>query len=89
MTWSPRPIKCSCEPQDHEECGLCKRARSAAAYKRLTAEEKAYDRRVDPLGAYHTDFPDGCSCHISPPCSYCTREADEVNDGMLAARDRT
>lgn len=21
-------------------------------------------------------YEQGCSCHISPPCSYCTREAD-------------
>lgn len=21
----------------------------------------------------------GCSCHISPPCGYCTRETDEVD----------
>ena len=37
----------------------------------LKAEaDKAYDKYVER-------GPDGCSCHINPPCSYCTREADE------------
>lgn len=53
-------------------CGLCTRKRRAAAYRCLTAAQKAYDRHVDPAGAYHTDFPEGCSCHINPPCSFCT-----------------
>lgn len=22
--------------------------------------------------------PDGCSCHINPPCGYCTRETEEA-----------
>ena len=52
-------------------CGKCEDESRRAAYKRLTAEEKAYDDYVDPLGAYHTNYTEGCSCHISPPCSYC------------------
>lgn len=77
MTWDPRPNLCSCEPADHEECGLCKRARRAYSYRHLTDEQKAYDKHVDPQGAYHTDFPSGCSCHINPPCSYCVDQWKE------------
>ena len=52
-------------------CGRCARERRARAYRNLTEEQKSYDRYVDPAGAYHTDFPSGCSCHLSAPCSYC------------------
>ena len=61
------------------DCGKCKDERRRAAHKRLTPEQKAYDNYVDPLGAYHTDYdrePEGCSCHINPPCSYCVSRDD-------------
>lgn len=58
------------------DCGRCAREKRARAYRQLTPEQKAYDRMVDPLGAYHTDFEQGCSCHISAPCSFCTSSAD-------------
>lgn len=58
-------------------CDKCTRERRAAAYRRLTPAEKAYDRYVDPVGAYHTDFPSECSCHISAPCSYCVGRVEE------------
>ena len=57
------------EYYDCEKCAIEKRAE---AYRNLTEEQKAYDRYVDPLGFYHTDFPSGCSCHISAPCSFCS-----------------
>lgn len=58
-------------------CGKCERASMAAAYKRMTPAQKAYDRYVDPLNAYHTDFPQGCSCHISPPRNVCLNMTEE------------
>lgn len=58
------------------DCGLCARERRARAYQRLTHAEKAYDRYVDPLGAYHTDFAEGCSCHLNAPCSFCVNQSD-------------
>ena len=62
-------------------CDKCERDARIAAYKRMTPEQKAYDNMVDPLGAYHTDYdrePQGCSCHISPPCNYCvSNSADD------------
>ena len=69
---------CSCVPGQYE-CGNCRRKRRAEAYRRLTPEQKAYDSHVDPLGAYHTDFPSGCSCHISAPCSYCVGYDPDAN----------
>ena len=53
------------------DCGRCRREKRARGYREMTPEQKAYDRHFDPLGAYHTDFPSGCSCHISAPCSFC------------------
>ncbi len=53
----------------------------------MSEEKKNYDRHFDPekskklddaLEGYR-DYNSGCSCHINPPCSYCTdrREEDE------------
>ena len=47
-------------------------------YERSRGAE--YDRYV--TRAVRED-DDGCSCHISPPCSYCTRQAD-ADDPELA-----
>lgn len=70
---SLRVLGCDCgpEPVMHDGCYRCQRARRARAYQMVSPSEKAYDRFFDPLGQYHTDFPSGCSCHISPPCSFC------------------
>lgn len=62
------------------DCGKCKDEIHRAAYKRLTPAQKDYDNFVDPRGAYHTDYdsePRGCSCHINPPCNYCTSKSDD------------
>jgi len=68
--------KCGCVPGQYT-CGTHKRQAQAQAYKRLSEKEKAYDRMVDPVGWYHQDFPTGCSCHISAPCSFCVGEVDQ------------
>lgn len=60
------------------DCGLCAREKRARAYQRLTPTQKAYDRYVDPVGAYHTDFDTGCSCHICAPCGHCVSESEEL-----------
>lgn len=62
------------------DCWKCAREKRANAYKRLTPAQKAYDSMVDPMGAYHTDFPQGCSCHICAPCSYCESMSEEEAD---------
>jgi hypothetical protein len=61
-------------------CGKCEDQARRAAYKKMTPAQKAYDNMVDPLMAYHTDYdrePQGCSCHISPPCNYCVNKSEE------------
>jgi hypothetical protein len=45
--------------------------------------QKALDERRAMRG--RSVYEDGCSCHISPPCSYCTRiEYDDLDDAALA-----
>lgn len=56
--------------------GMAAYDRVASGMPRMQALEKAaddaYDRYVEDPSSW------GCSCHISAPCSYCTREvADE------------
>ena len=81
--------------QGYWDCGKCSDARSRAAYARLTPAQKAYDNYVDPLGAYHTDYdradaysrePDSCSCHISPPCSFCVEKDWDVRSFVSQTR---
>lgn len=62
------------------DCGKCARQKRAAVYRTLTEAQKAYDRHVDPAGAYHTDFDSGCSCHLNAPCSYCTTRYESEDD---------
>lgn len=70
------------------DCGRCTRERRERIWRNMTPEQRAYDRHVDPLGAYTSGISapvgdsfmyesQGCSCHISPPCSYCTRDTEE------------
>lgn len=67
-----------CESHYEGICWKCKRKRRKQIWDSMTSEQKQYDRYVDPLNAYHTEFAPGCSCHINPPCSFCTRETKEV-----------
>lgn len=47
------------------------------ALPRLRELKAEADRQYD---RYVTRVPEGCSCHISPPCSYCTRDDGEASD---------
>lgn len=52
----------------------------------MDEKKKNYDRHFDPkqseildeaIRDYENRDYQGCSCHINPPCSYCTRENEE------------
>lgn len=60
-------------------CGPCEAEESHRAWLRLTPAQREYDRMVTSpgYGADEDRAPESCSCHINPPCSYCTREVDE------------
>ena len=65
----------------YQTCMVCEKA----IWDNMKQEGRDYDNRVDPQGAYHTDFTHyveseeerGCSCHINPPCSYCVNKNSE------------
>jgi hypothetical protein len=43
---------------------------------------RAIEERQSERG--YSVYEEGCSCHINPPCSYCTRdEADRLDDYLL------
>ena len=44
------------------------------AMPRLRALKAEADRSYD---RYVTREPEGCYCHISPPCGFCTSQSDE------------
>lgn len=46
------------------------------ALPRLRDLKAAADREYD---RYVTHEPEGCSCHLSAPCSYCTRETEDLD----------
>ena len=48
------------------------------ALPRLRALKAEADRQYDRYVTREPSWDEGgCSCHINPPCSYCTREPDE------------
>lgn len=67
--------ECGCIPGEYM-CAIHRRQLEARASRRLTPEQRAYDDYVDPLHAYHSRFPSGCTCHISAPCSHCVSQSE-------------
>ena len=72
--------RCSCVT-DHYECGFCRGIKRQRIWNAMSEERRAYDRYVDPANSAVLDsgigvdvdaYERGCSCHISPPCSFCT-----------------
>jgi hypothetical protein len=77
--------RCSCVPGMYQ-CGWCSAIERQRIWRRMSPEDRAYDRYVDPANSAVLDsergldldrIVQGCSCHINPPCSYCTRETDD------------
>ena len=71
--------RCSCVTGQYQ-CGFCGGIERQRIWNRMSAEDRAYDRRVDPANSRTLDagmsvdvdlHEQGCSCHINPPCSYC------------------
>lgn len=51
--------------------------RLSDALPRLRALKAEADRDYD---RYVTREPDGCSCHINPPCGYCTSQSEDEGE---------
>lgn len=77
--------RCSCVT-GHYECGFCRAVKRQRIWRQMAPEQQAYDRYVDPANSSVLDserhlnldlIERGCSCHINPPCSFCTSQEDE------------
>lgn len=62
------------------DCGACRKEMHRRIWLTMSPERRAYDRMVDPQGAYTSGYSAGadpcCTCHISPPCGYCVSRPD-------------
>lgn len=62
---------CLCVPNQYM-CGRCTQKLHLKIWRNMSAKDKAYDRHFAPHESRALDEADVCcSCHISPPCSYC------------------
>ncbi len=80
--------RCSCVT-GYYECGFCRGIKRQRIWNRMSEKDRAYDRYVDPANSMALDagrgvdldrYERGCSCHISPPCSFCCDAPDEDED---------
>lgn len=79
--------RCSCVTGQYE-CGWCRALKRQKIWRGMTEQQRAYDRYVDPANSSVLDserglsldrIERGCSCHISPPCSWCTGPENPAN----------
>lgn len=77
------PLACGCTPDasGFGRCGECVRKHREKIWKNMSEKDRRYDRHFAPEQSAaldkSLDDDDGerntcCSCHINPPCSYCT-----------------
>lgn len=73
-------LPCGCIPDasGYGYCPDCERKLKEKIWRNMSAKDKDYDRRYAPEQSRALDEAvyeppsAGCSCHINPPCSYCT-----------------
>ncbi len=82
-------LKCGCKPDasGYGWCGECTRKLREKIWSRMSEKRKQYDRHFAPEQSQGLDnaiddaeseaYETGCSCHISPPCSFCVNKNDE------------
>lgn len=79
---------CVSDDSGYGYCGECTRKLREKIWKNMNNERRNYDRHFSPEMSEGLDktindpieeaipedaeFNTGCSCHINPPCSYCT-----------------
>lgn len=77
--------RCHCV-EGYYDCGFCEGITRQRIWNKMSAKDRAYDRYVDPINSSELDrgigvdldaVLQGCSCHISPPCSFCCRDGEE------------
>jgi len=79
-------LKCGCIPDNsgYGYCSECVRKLREKIWSNLSDKEKAYDRHFASEQSKHLDDSlnnyerqTSCSCHINPPCSFCTNKEEE------------
>lgn len=81
-------LSCGCTPDasGFGYCGECVRKLRERIWKNMSEDRKNYDRHFAPsqsqsldnaISDYNEGSYEGCSCHINPPCSFCTDKNDE------------
>lgn len=82
-------LSCGCIPDasGYGYCGKCTMALRKKIWAKMTDGEKDYDRRfggaeiAELESEYNRDRNETdnqcCSCHINPPCSYCTSKGED------------
>ncbi len=79
-------LKCGCTPDasGFGYCSECTRKLREKIWKEMSPERKAYDRHFAPMQSAVLDeaidgseYNTSCSCHINPPCSYCTSKGED------------
>ena len=72
----PTDPKCSCVTGQYE-CWHCRKPILDAIYRNMTPAQHEYDRLANAGWRKDDDYePSSCSCHINPPCSFCTSQVD-------------
>lgn len=82
-------LACGCTPDasGFGWCSECVRKLRNKIWRKMSEEKKSYDRTFAPEESkilddeYDREYNTGCSCHINPPCSYCTSSKEEEEDG--------
>lgn len=77
-------LPCGCIPDNsgYGYCDKCCKSLKQKIWSQLSEKQKDYDRYFSPYESAELDDNDiepyeGCSCHINPPCSYCTKQNEE------------
>ena len=68
-------LPCGCEPDasGYGYCSACVKNLRNKIWRQMSEDKRNYDRHFDPGGSKELDESlfEGCTCHISPPCSWC------------------
>lgn len=81
-------LNCGCEPDasGFGWCDKCVAGLRKKVWANMSEDRKNYDRHFAPVetmaldvdeGIFESRNYDSCSCHINPPCSYCTSKGEE------------
>lgn len=89
-------LKCGCtaDASGFGWCSECVRKLRSKIWAKMSENRKNYDRQFAPKQSEELDsgpyIPEGCSCHINPPCSFCVQNGEpeqEIQNGKAAKKN--